>query len=183
MKQIEKLTLPVVPVDLLDKTSQILELAQFTHGGSYCKLRQPSEKLMEWLNNTFGRPITASYVLIGHPMTLGLSPHKDQSGRLHGYHYVLQTGGKKVITAVYDDNLNVVQEEVLSTNIWYKLPTNEWHSVYGIEPGQTRIAISVTYIDDYPVDSPGGTKRSTQGGYYKGIVPEEWLAEQNSKVY
>lgn len=183
MNRIEKLTLPAIPEELLDTTSQILDLEQFTHGGLYCKLRQPNQQLIQWLNNIFEKPITVSYALIGHPMLLGLSPHKDNSGRMYGYNYVLQTGGKKVLTTIYDDDLNVAQQEVLSTNTWYKVPTNEWHSVHGIEPGQTRIIITVTCLDDYPEEYHTGVEFSPTSGYHKDIVPEDWLNEQNSKVY
>ena len=183
MKQIEKLTLPAIPVELLDSLDQILNLDQFMHGGVGCILKQPNQHLLQWITDMFNCPIRASYVLSGHPLPLGMSPHKDLSGRLYGYHYVLLSGGKQVFTTVYNDNLDVVQQEVLTPHTWYKLPTNEWHSVHGIEPGQTRLSITVTRLDDYPTDSLVGTKFSTQGGYYPGIVPEEWLAARNQEVY
>jgi len=183
MKQIEKLSLPTIPEHLVDSLEQISNLDQYMHGGVNCVLKQPNQHLLQWLNEVFKRPIHVTYVISGHPLLLGMPPHKDLSGRMYGYHYVLQTGGKSVFTTIYDDDLNVAQQEILKPNTWYKLPTNEWHSVHGIEPGQSRLSITVTCVDDYPVDNPDGTKPSDKGGYYKGIDAKQWVSEQNSKVY
>ena len=167
MKHIEYLDLPKVPESIIQPTKAILQ-KQSTH--PYAK--PINSDLNDWLNNMFGREITACYQIIGEILP-GLAPHKDRNGRIRGYNYIIQTGGNNVYTTTYDQSMNIVDEVVLEPNRWHRLDTGEWHSVHGIGVNDIRIAITVTYPEDIlapPINYP------------LGFNTKEWYASKFSEL-
>ena len=165
MHQLELLNLPPIPQTLLEDTQAILKKIEVAS-----LRRQVSNELFSYLQELFKDPITAYYAVIQD----GLPPHKDASGREVGYNFVVNTGGRHAVTTMYDDDLNVLQEMIFPTGNWYKLPGSSWHSIHGIEPGQHRILISVTYLHDM-VD-PTGKKPHPN-------INHQWLLEHNQALF
>ena len=165
MHQLELLNLPPIPHTLLEDTQAIIKKTEVAS-----LRRQVSDELFSYLQELFKDPITASYAVIQD----GLAPHKDVEGREVGYNFVINAGGRHAVTTMYDDDLNVLQEMVCPPGHWYKLPGGSWHSIHGIEPGQHRILISVTYLHD--MINPKGRKPHPK-------MDHQWLLTHNQALF
>jgi hypothetical protein len=166
MHQLELLNLPPIPQTLLEDTQVIIEKTEFATSRKHV-----SDELFSYLQEMFKDPITVCYAVIRY----GIAPHKDVEGREVGYNFVINTGGSHAVTTMYDDDLNVLQEMVCSQGRWYKLPGGSWHSIHGIEPGQHRVLVSVTYLHDLGFN-PKGQKLHPKAS-------QSWLWKQNQALF
>ena len=162
MEKIQLLDIPQIPEELIDPLESIPSLTPIA---SRIQHRKINEKLKTFVDNLFKVPVVAEYLVLDK----GISPHKDRTGRLYGYNYILNTGGERAVTTVYDQDLNVVDEVICKKHCWYKLPANEWHSIHGVEPGDPRIVLTVTIISEIVNREP------TDPAMYPGINPNEWF--------
>ena len=124
MDLIQQLDFPLVPDELIESIDSILAKPDFVRDQ-----KKITDQLFEYLESIFVRPISARYICCKN----GLPPHHDESGRTFAYNFILDTGGRNVVTRVYDDELKIVQEIICQPKNWYKIPTAEWHSVHGID--------------------------------------------------
>lgn len=139
MIEIQQLDLPQIPEQIIESLDSVRAKQEFL------PLRHHvSAELQDYLQTIFRDPITATYGIL----VANHGPHTDYSGREFGYNYILQQGGRHVVTSMYDNDMNVTQQVVCQPKIWYRIHTGNWHSVHGIESGQSRFLISVTYLHD-----------------------------------
>lgn len=75
----------------------------------------------------------------------GIVPiHKDWS-RSFPVNYVIDPGGKNVITSWYNDDHSLIEEHKIMPNRWHILSGKVFHGVKGIEPNKERILISINW--------------------------------------
>lgn len=70
-----------------------------------------------------------------------LPKHIDENSQVK-IQYVLETGGKNVISKSYKNNY-VVHSMVCDANKWYILKTNEFHGVYGVTDVRISLAARI----------------------------------------
>jgi hypothetical protein len=74
-------------------------------------------------------------------MTGDMQIHQD-FGTLTKLIYLIDAGGNNVYTNFYDNDKNITHSYVIETNRWHILKADSYHSVIGIEPGQTRFSLT-----------------------------------------
>ena len=136
-------TLPEIPLELLDNTSNIIDLdKQPTAMGANnprFQTRIPNAKLIAWLAEHFKFPFKCQYQIISPEIRI----HKDK-GRNFAYNYILEQGGDKVVTAVYDeDQTTVLQSEIVPLYKWHRLDVSKFHGVHNIDHDKLRYSLSV----------------------------------------
>ncbi len=76
---------------------------------------------------------------------INLPKHKDNSNLYRPQSklvYLVESGGKDVITKFWFDNEKLFREYKIKTNCWHLIKVNTLHSVHGIEPNKIRWGIS-----------------------------------------
>lgn len=145
MKYIEYLDLPPIPENLLESVTDIINKPQSWNDAipadyPFFKNRNVNDELVEWLQSIFEFKIYAQYQLIYD----GLPIHIDRGNRITAYNYLLDTGGSKVKTSIYDKNYMPLQVEQLELKRWHKINTSMLHGVSGIET--VRVSVTVTRV-------------------------------------
>jgi hypothetical protein len=153
MNYVTYLNLPDVPPELLDNPEDIIARGHdpMMPGPTDKPRTKPtrydlnrgriSDELHAWLKTVIRQPFLAQYQF----MDVDLPMHVDR-GR-YSTVYLLQSGGEQVETKFYDENHNVVESVVLPTKQWAQLAVHNFHSVDGIENGNTRFALSIRSND------------------------------------
>ncbi len=126
----------------LDQSSKKLE---------FC-FSEISSQIVSWAEENMPfkiSPIDSVYFV----MYKDIEPHRDRPNIQTvngitkrsdiGINYILNTGGTNVLTNLYDDQKNLIQQVCLEENRWLKIPIGTLHSVQNItEP--PRIVIRIT---------------------------------------
>ena len=137
--------LPAIPEHLIESPEMLVNtLSPHPH------IRHTSPELKSWIQDVFVKPVVAFYFVFGKNFNnqLGVAPHKDRFSRKYAFNYVLTAGGNNVITTVYDDTLNITDQKIITEKTWHRLPTNNWHSVHGVNPNKYRIVLTVHFLED-----------------------------------
>lgn len=152
------LDLPPVPEELIDPIEDIingrsmLETVPNTpcppESYYYFQVRAASPKLIEWTRDTFKTCALAKYQIIRE----GIEIHNDiPFGRRVGFNYIIQTGGPRVSTNIYDENKKLICSEIIQPKRWHRLKIDEYHDVTGMVT--ERIAINIT-LQNYVWNDP-----------------------------
>ena len=146
MNYIEYLDLPPVPENLIESITDIINKPPKLYSAVpsdyyFFKTRNVNDDLAEWLQSIFEYKIYSQYQLVYN----GLPIHIDKGNRINAYNYLLDTGGKNVKTAVYNENYRPLQIEQLELKRWHRINTGMLHGIHGIEPDKVRVAISIEH--------------------------------------
>jgi len=143
---INYLDLPKIPEKLLHRLDEIPSLQPDSGLANDYVINNVSCKpeLHDWVRDTFKLALfKCNYMLIRSSVNI----HKDR-GRALAINYVLNPGGSNVVTSVYTDDLQLLEEKQIESYRWHTLPTLRYHGITGINPSDTRILVSVTPIND-----------------------------------
>lgn len=144
--------MPTVPEHLLEPAEVILaspRTATVTER-NFFQIREASVELRSWTEEnikTAPFKFRAHYQIIGH----GIPIHRDlglQGGvaRTLAVNYLLEPGGAEVSTAIYDDQKQVIESEIIQPHRWHSIRVDMLHSVLGLRPGIFRVALVLAPI-------------------------------------
>ena len=139
---INYLLLPTIPNEVLESLETI-RAKPYATGTLYdnilrFKLKDVNPELIEYLQTIFPFPISCRYQFVFR----GLPVHIDND-REYAINYLLDTGGKNVVTNIHNSNLRIIESVSIEPFKWHSIQTSNLHSVDNIDPDTTRIAISV----------------------------------------
>lgn len=135
------LNLPKIPdyivANLNRQFDQYTKKVQYLDG-AYVWSDDWSELINEWCKNNICSTMHWGFQI----MSADIPMHKD-TGTETKLIYLIEPGGANVVTNFYkDDKHTVTHSYVIPTNQWHVLRANAYHSVDGIEPGQTRFSLT-----------------------------------------
>ena len=142
MNKVKKTHLPKIPRLFYQDIIEVIRKGHDVSAGDGNYLTQVTwkdapENLQNWCTENICDNIRWGV----QSLTANLPKHKDIETECK-FLYLVETGGNNVATRYYNDNYDLISEYVLQMNIWYIIDTQTFHDVTGLEPGQTRIAIS-----------------------------------------
>jgi hypothetical protein len=140
--------IPPVPLDLIKSLDQIKALPPVvlyqedgsTYESEWYHVYTCDQELTDWIVKHFPVEVdVVEYIVSDRAIIM----HTDL-GRSQAYNYVLDTGGKNILTEFYNDSRDQLVEQVeYATNQWYLLNVSVPHMVKG-EQTRPRVLISVT---------------------------------------
>lgn len=141
MKCIDLLNYKQIPENLIISLSEVEKRENIFKLKAYSYYRQflVNENLNDWLKTIFDFKFHASYQVIRN----GISIHKDFN-RNECFNYLINSGGKNVITNFYDDNNILIDNMNIPEKIWHRLDVSKFHGIDNIE--NIRYSVSVTKI-------------------------------------
>jgi len=139
MDYIKYVNWPKVPDSILNNISRNdsdykIKFNYFTF--NWCDTN--NEELNAWGKQTISEDLYFAFTLITDDLIL----HKDVR-ILTKLNYVINPGGKKVVTRFWDDNKkDLLVEYEIEPHRWHIFKGDTFHSVHGIERNQTRLSIT-----------------------------------------
>lgn len=145
MKYIEYINLPTIPEELLESVEDIINKTRTNSivTQDFFQGRPISDKLQVWLENNLSFDFVAQYQIIYN----GIPIHKDEGNRKLAYNYLLEQGGNKVTTVIFDDDKKLLQSEILPLKTWHSIKTDMYHGVFGLPRNNPRVSLSVTPLN------------------------------------
>ena len=140
------LDLPPVPEELIYPIQDIINAPpipgiMIPESFYYFQVRAVSDKLTEWAQDVFKTNCYPLYQIVRE----GLIIHKDITRNV-AFNYILQPGGDKVSTNLYDEDQKLICSEIIQPKRWHRLKTDVYHNVTGMTT--ERVALSID-LQDY----------------------------------
>lgn len=133
---IQYVNFPSIPTEILQSISTNINDYQF-ESGSYW-----TDQHNQILNNWCQANICNSMYFAFQCFSDSVGLHKDHETQIK-LNYIITTGGNQVITEfLANDKTTKLAEYQIEPHRWHLFQANVYHCVQGIEPGQTRFAIT-----------------------------------------
>ena len=137
---IRYINLPKPPSSILEDFKQTSDMFP-DFNDAFLKTKEYCELIDEWCKINICDSLKFGVQVIKHDV----SKHKD-NGNLYipqsKLVYLVESGGKDVITKFWFDNDKLFREYKIKTKCWHLIKVNTLHSVHGIEPNKIRWGIS-----------------------------------------
>jgi hypothetical protein len=137
---IRYLNLPAIPVDIMSRLNRDF--------GQYKTKANPLNKFYVWSDdfneevNRWCQQNICDTMYWGFQIMTGDQPMHKDNVTLTKLIYLINTGGDNVYTRFYDDDKNLTHSYKIECNRWHLLKADSYHSVDGVESGQTRFSLT-----------------------------------------
>jgi hypothetical protein len=137
---IRYLNLPVIPADIISRLNRNFNQYQLRIGQeepNYYWSDSFNTDINQWCQKNICETMYWGFQI----MTGDIKIHQD-NGTLTKLIYLIDAGGNNVYTNFYDNDKNITHSYVIEPNRWHILKADSYHSVSGIELGQTRFSLT-----------------------------------------
>jgi len=135
-RYIQYLNLPLIPNDLISELPNNLDAYETKKIENYNWSKSHNTKINEWGQENISQEMYFAFQI----MTGDLPIHKDVDSKTKLL-YIIDQGGKNVLTKFWDDNFNLLDEYVIQKNKWHVFKADTYHSVEGIESNNLRWSV------------------------------------------